>query len=742
MGLVFLRGTSPSFTPSAWLVELFPARSVSQFERGKPMKPNSPRSLWASLLALMLLPISASAQGAYPPTVLTGGTAGSFHYQIGEGSFPDAGDNAGDATPTDPATAQGPVRLARFSYVHGSGITWRPSQTAEWSPAGINLPLRQGAQVWVTNGGRAEVQFDDGSLLRLGSGALVTLQTLYSDTDGEYTEIQMTEGLASLELRHATSIFQVDTPFASVKAAGPAKVRVGVNDNVEVAVRDGSAAVEGAGQKIVLRAGDYLNIPDADAAYQAAALPDADSWDRWNDSRDAQLADADSDQYLPANIALVSGDLNDSGSWRDDPRYGHVWCPRVDDADWRPYQHGHWVWVDPFGWTWVSSEAWGWAPYHYGTWVDESYGWAWVPGPAHQYWCPAVVHFSEYNGAVAWCPLAPAEVHYPPAHRLGFRSGGWSPNFSIGGCAVYYPANDRYCEPRPFNNVVVNKTVYVNNVTNVYNINRTTINRNVHETNYHFVPGNAQTAGVTTASEEAFGGRGEYQPAPRVATAYFTQGRGTGAPERGAAPVAGPIGVRPTAEAYTPSRRFLPATRPDSAFEQRPMFRAPLPRRVALVAPPLSHPAPRTYANGDASAFGRPQGDYPRPFRGTQANTGGFNAQGQPGGQTAQPFSDADRRRQAAQDARQSLGETPTGDTGRARPSRTPAFDNVPSDRPNPVDNIPRPFRGTSAGQDTGPLRVAPTGTTRRRPQTSRSQRGHSARHSLRPGKDELVRPD
>ena len=127
--------------------------------------------------------------------------------------------------------------------------------------------------MWVTNGGRAEVQFDDGSLLRLGSGALVTLQTLYSNTDGEYTEIQMTEGLASLELRHATSIFQVDTPFASVKAAGPAKVRVGVNDNVEVAVRDGSAAVEGAGRKIVLRVGDYLNIPDANAAYQAAALP-------------------------------------------------------------------------------------------------------------------------------------------------------------------------------------------------------------------------------------------------------------------------------------------------------------------------------------------------------------------------------------------------------------------------------------------------------------------------------------
>ena len=147
----------------------------------------------------------------------------------------------------------------------------------------------------------------------------------------------------------------MNTPFASVKAAGPSKVRVGVDESVEVAVRDGSAAVEGTGRKAVLRSGDYLDIPDADAAYQVSALPDPDSWDRWNDSRDLQLADADSAQYLPSNIALVSGDLGDYGSWRDDPQYGHVWCPRVTDADWRPYQHGHWVWVEPFGWTWVST---------------------------------------------------------------------------------------------------------------------------------------------------------------------------------------------------------------------------------------------------------------------------------------------------------------------------------------------------------------------------------------------------
>ena len=71
-----------------------------------------------------------------------------------------------DPPPTDPKT-QGPVRMARFAYVQGN-VTWRPDSAASWSKATNNLPLRQGAEIMVTEGGRAELQFDDGSALRLG----------------------------------------------------------------------------------------------------------------------------------------------------------------------------------------------------------------------------------------------------------------------------------------------------------------------------------------------------------------------------------------------------------------------------------------------------------------------------------------------------------------------------------------------------------------------------------------------
>ena len=58
---------------------------------------------------------------------------------------------------------------------------WRGSPTYRATSPGARMrvrtgrrrpsicPLRQGAQIWVSDGGRAEIQFDDGSLLRLGT---------------------------------------------------------------------------------------------------------------------------------------------------------------------------------------------------------------------------------------------------------------------------------------------------------------------------------------------------------------------------------------------------------------------------------------------------------------------------------------------------------------------------------------------------------------------------------------------
>ena len=547
------------------------------------------------------------------------------------------------------AANSGPVRLARFSYLKGD-VTWRADAQSDWTAAAQNMPLRQGVQVWVGDDSRAEVQFDDGSRVRLDANSLVTLQTLYSDADGEFTEITLNEGEVFLRLSNQYSVYQVNTPGASLKASGPARVRVGGGEGAQFAVRRGTATVEGPGGKATLQEGDYLDVVDNTTPYSVGPLPQPDAWDAWNDQRDRQIDDPTHAQpHLPSNIALVAGNLNAYGRWVNDPTYGWVWAPSVSDPEWRPYSAGSWTWVEPFGWTWVATEPWGWAPYHYGTWVHASYGWGWCPGPATQYWSPAVVSFYESGTRVAWCPLAPREVVYPSVLSLGFRGANWSLFFSIGGAAVYYPGPAGVCIARPWSSVYVNRVTYVTNVTNVTNI---TVNRNTYATNSAFVPSNARFAGGTEVELRDFAGnRTNYRPVPAGDAAVFARGHAIGAPS-GGAPVAGPQAVRVSAAAFTPSRSYRSASSVPEGVANRSVYRTALPANVPRSAaapqagqrfttrtsPSSSRTTNPTRASSPSASTGHSSAldDYLRDrdstrSRSTDPSTGGSSRTSQPG---------------------------------------------------------------------------------------------------------------
>ncbi len=143
-------------------------------------------------------------------------------YRVGENpSVPSA------PVRTQPASAH---RLARVEYVSGN-VTWRANDTAKWGKVSTNHPLTEGAQLWAEEGGRVEVRFDDGSLLRLGGNAVATLQTVYVDAQGEYTRIKMLSGVATLIARDESGVFELDTPRISVKTVGPSRIRIGAGED-------------------------------------------------------------------------------------------------------------------------------------------------------------------------------------------------------------------------------------------------------------------------------------------------------------------------------------------------------------------------------------------------------------------------------------------------------------------------------------------------------------------------------
>lgn len=475
----------------------------------------------------------------------------------------------------------GPVRMARISYVK-SGAEYRPTASVGWSTASVNTPLRQGAQIWAENSSRTETVFDDGSVLRLGNGGLATLETMYSDSNGEFTELKVTNGLATIHIKSKLSQFQVDTPQASVKASGPATIRVGINGNIcEIADQGGEAQVESGGGTQPLKAGQLIDYRQPSGSTAVAgegavrSVPKADDWDTWNTERNTVVYHQD--RYVPTDVDLMASDIDQYGTWRDDPKYGHVWCP-TEAADWQPYQDGSWTWVAPFGYTWVGHEPWGWAPYHYGTWYHASYGWGWCPGPASQYWDPAVVDFCDDGANVAWAPLAPWEVQYPAAISIGFGGGDWALSFSIGQAGCYYPGGADICIGRPWGNA------FVNAGWNYYDPGRfdayySNASYNSYYGQSRFQPYYGSHGGGVFASRYGFTNGGHFNRVSAREAGIFQHGRSyTGAP-RGAQ-VSGPPNMRPSRASFTPSHSFA-RNDPPASVAQRAVYRAPVGSRIA-----------------------------------------------------------------------------------------------------------------------------------------------------------------
>ncbi len=595
----------------------------------------------------------------------------------------------------------GPVRLARFKSVRGD-VSWRPDDQSEWSQAVSNLPLRQGAQISVANGSRAEVQFDDGSHLWMGSGAVVTLRSLYSDSEGEFTELTLHNGTVGLGLRNDRSVYQVDTSFLAVDSAGPARFRIDSKYGVQVRDRQGRITVKGDQGKATLNPGDYLSVRSDRDSYHVTSAPAPDSFDNWtSDSylHETRYWRSPDRNYVPSDVAIVSDDLDDYGTWRTDPKYGHVWCPRETDADWRPYHSGHWVWVAPFGWTWVASEPWGWAPYHYGSWIHESDSWAWVPGPAQQYWTPAAVDFCDSNGNIAWCPLAPTEVHYPPTLSIGFQGGDWSAFFSIGGAAVYYPTQYGYAVPRPWSSGYVNNTTYVNNVTNINNYYGGALaNHNSYVGNQGYVPYNARyAAGASVVQAAAFGTAGVYRAVPRGANQVFTHGRFVGAPTGSFAAVAGPPRARLTPIALAPTRRLRRSNPVPQAVLARPVYQAAGRlgnRNTVQQARALSAAAGVAVGAGAAAHLAAHRS--PTPMRSTATPVRGARPATS---HAAMPVSPAQR---AAMQARAALGR-PTGARRNVSALRPTAPQHITGSAPRPT----RPIQATPAQRAANQARAA-----------------------------------
>jgi hypothetical protein len=324
-----------------------------------------------------------------------------------------------------------PAQAVRLSSVEGQVRIAQDNQVLA-DPALANTPLFEGTLVQTSTDGRAELQFDDGSVVRLSPNSSLKLTALRGQGAPGDTEISLVSGLGYFELQGESAAGQIRVRFgdSSVTASGSAVLRINLdNPPGELAVFSGDAHLErGATLALDLHGGESVTLSGSDPMQFALADSiEPDSWDAWNSDRDQALTtessvrtEAVSDQ--PDNNNPAWNDLDANGNWYDVPGQGYVWSPyEASNAGWDPYGNGNWMWTPSYSYIWVSGYPWGYMPYQCGAWnYFGGFGWGWAPGRCRLWWGGGAGWISNIGyGPGGYRP--PLRPHGPPSRGAGGR---------------------------------------------------------------------------------------------------------------------------------------------------------------------------------------------------------------------------------------------------------------------------------------------------------------------------------
>lgn len=300
------------------------------------------------------------------------------------------------------ASAESKARIVRLSEVQGTVQIDRAAGD-RFDKAFINLPVIEGSRLKTGKDGRAEVEFEDGSALRLAPDSEVDFTRLALGDDGQkLSTVQLVSGTVYANLHSKKSGEKAGDQFTlnfareAVTVAGAAHFRVELDgtSKATLAVFKGKvSATSPSGEfEVAEKHSATIDVAKDDPANGDPAGKDtfviaknyevepSDAWDRQQtDYHDRYASAGGSGISSPYGYGM--SDLNYYGSFMNVAGYGSVWQPYFIDAAWSPFQDGGWAFYPGAGYMWVSGYPWGWMPYNYGNWAFiPGFGWVWEPG--------------------------------------------------------------------------------------------------------------------------------------------------------------------------------------------------------------------------------------------------------------------------------------------------------------------------------------------------------------------------
>jgi len=327
------------------------------------------------------------------------------------------------------------VRAVRISHVEGT-VQILDDNGVVFDQAHANMPVTQDMHLKTGSDGRAEVQFEDGSVVRITPNSAVNFNQLERTSEGStITQLQAAAGLTYYEFNNRGGKYSVRFGPYTATSTKSSIFRISVDQNpAQVAVMRGAVHIDtgnDGGLDVPTSQTATLDMKDT-ASYDVAQNITADSWDQWNSDRDQALAQMGS----RATMARAMGgnpddpswsDLDANGNWYDMPGYGMGWTPSGLGAGFDPFGSGYWGYYPSYGYTWISAYQWGWLPYHCGAWnFFNGPGWMWFPGNCGwgafgNGWYPVTTVWNcPPNYVLPKRPITPVRgpVHMPPQQAL------------------------------------------------------------------------------------------------------------------------------------------------------------------------------------------------------------------------------------------------------------------------------------------------------------------------------------
>jgi hypothetical protein len=305
---------------------------------------------------------------------------------------------------TLPALADSQARIVRLSDVHGT-VQIDKNTGMGFENAFLNLPITQGTRIRTRDNGRAEVEFEDGSTLRLAANSLVAFDSLgLTDAGMRMSVVNLEQGMAYTNwFGKKGDQFTLNFAHEKIALDHAAHFRVQVaEDQSQVAVFKGDVAVDDGSGNVAISKNKMATFDGSDEKPKLAGITGNafDDWDKQATSYHDEYAKNNSTPY-----GYGFSDMNYYGSFMNVSGYGMMWQPFFTGIGWDPFMDGAWSFYPGAGYMFISANPWGWMPYRYGSWMFvPSYGWMWQPGMWN-----SVAYMPRFSGTL------PAAYHAPVA---------------------------------------------------------------------------------------------------------------------------------------------------------------------------------------------------------------------------------------------------------------------------------------------------------------------------------------